>query len=84
MVDTTVSPQNPRARNVLMKLEDDSSLKEIEDQDSQNPSTPITRTDMAVAPVYKAIVVLGFIGILTWLCITRRKRAPNTHPALVG
>ena len=31
-----------------------------------------------------AIGTLGFIGILAWLCITRRKRATNPHQALVG
>ncbi|PGH19338.1 CMGC/SRPK protein kinase [Polytolypa hystricis UAMH7299] len=40
-------------QNVLMQLEDDSSLKDIEDQESRDPSVPIITTDGA-APVYRS------------------------------
>ncbi|KAK2787077.1 hypothetical protein FQN51_003454 [Onygenales sp. PD_10] len=48
VIHTDISPQN-----VLMQLEDDSSLKDVEDQESQDPSVPIFTTDGA-APVYRS------------------------------
>ncbi|KAK2810901.1 hypothetical protein FQN50_002492 [Emmonsiellopsis sp. PD_5] len=48
VIHTDISPQN-----VLMQLEDNSSLKDIEDQESQGPSVPIVTTDGA-APVYRS------------------------------
>ncbi|KAJ5513403.1 protein kinase [Penicillium fimorum] len=48
VIHTDISPQN-----VLMKLEDDSSPKDIEDQESQDLSIPMITTDGA-APVYKS------------------------------
>ncbi|CAI7660131.1 unnamed protein product [Penicillium glandicola] len=48
---TDISPQN-----VLIKIDDDASLQGIEDQESQNPSLPITSTIYEVMPtvVYKS------------------------------
>ncbi|KAI1834470.1 hypothetical protein DTO006G1_108 [Penicillium roqueforti] len=48
VIHTNISPQN-----VLMQLDDDSCLKEIESQESQDPSVPIMTTDGA-APVYRS------------------------------
>ncbi|TPX22045.1 hypothetical protein DIZ76_016012 [Coccidioides immitis] len=48
VIHTDISPQN-----VLMQLEDDSSLKDIEDQESRDPSIPIITTNGA-APVYRS------------------------------
>ncbi|EDN10327.1 predicted protein [Histoplasma mississippiense (nom. inval.)] len=48
VIHTDISPQN-----VLMQLEDDSSLKDIEDQEALNPSIPVITTD-GVAPVYRS------------------------------
>ncbi|KAI2726238.1 hypothetical protein CBS147332_3125 [Penicillium roqueforti] len=48
VIHTNISPQN-----VLMQLDDDSCLKEIESQESQDPSVPIMTTD-GVAPVYRS------------------------------
>ncbi|KAK2757613.1 hypothetical protein FQN54_004582 [Arachnomyces sp. PD_36] len=44
-----ISPQN-----VLMQLEDHSSLKELEDQESLDPSTPIDTAEGAAPPVYRS------------------------------
>ncbi|KAG5287886.1 protein kinase [Histoplasma capsulatum G186AR] len=48
VIHTDISPQN-----VLMQLEDDSSLKDIEDQEALDPSIPVITTD-GVAPVYRS------------------------------
>ncbi|KAI2737270.1 hypothetical protein DTO013E5_6610 [Penicillium roqueforti] len=48
VIHTNISPQN-----VLMQLDDDSCLKDIESQESQDPSVPIMTTDGA-APVYRS------------------------------
>ncbi|KAJ6189768.1 protein kinase [Penicillium mononematosum] len=48
VIHTDISPQN-----VLMLLEDHSSLKDIEDQELRSPSVPVTTTNGA-APVYRS------------------------------
>ncbi|KAM5473342.1 hypothetical protein MferCBS49748_001156, partial [Microsporum ferrugineum] len=48
VIHTDISPQN-----VLMQLEDDSGLKDIEDQESRNPSVPIITIE-GVVPLYRS------------------------------
>ncbi|RAK97316.1 protein kinase [Aspergillus ibericus CBS 121593] len=60
LIHTDISPQN-----VLMDLEDDSSLKDTEDEESQDPSTPIMSQG---APIYRSrtpMLELSGIPILT-------------------
>ncbi|EGC49442.1 protein kinase [Histoplasma capsulatum var. duboisii H88] len=46
VVHTDILPQN-----VLMQIEDDTSLKDVEDQESQDPSVPITRNNGDVTTI---------------------------------
>ncbi|KAM5438051.1 hypothetical protein McanMca71_000516 [Microsporum canis] len=48
VIHTDISPQN-----VLMQLEDDSSLEDIEDQESRKPSVPIITIE-GVVPLYRS------------------------------
>lgn len=57
---TDISPQN-----VLMQLNDDSSLKNIEDQESQEPSVPVITGDTTIYKSQPTILELSGHPILT-------------------
>ncbi|OQE94905.1 hypothetical protein PENNAL_c0003G04939 [Penicillium nalgiovense] len=50
--------------------------------DQSESSSSLSTGTKAGIGIGCAIAVLGFVGILTWLCITRRKKAPNPNPAV--
>ncbi|KAJ5405013.1 protein kinase [Penicillium sp. CMV-2018d] len=56
---TDISPQN-----VLMKIEDDTSLQDIENQESQDPSLPIAST------IYGAMPIVVYKSRLTMLALS--------------
>ncbi|PYI02578.1 kinase-like protein [Aspergillus sclerotiicarbonarius CBS 121057] len=60
LIHTDISPQN-----VLMDLEDDSSLKDIEEQESQDPSTPIMSQGIPIYRSRATMLELSGIPILT-------------------
>ncbi|EEH37992.2 hypothetical protein PAAG_00913 [Paracoccidioides lutzii Pb01] len=66
---TTILGADMSPQNVLMQLEDDNSLKDIEDQEPRDPSVPIITTDGA-APMYRSRETkLGFSGLPVTLLI---------------
>ncbi|PWY82057.1 kinase-like protein [Aspergillus heteromorphus CBS 117.55] len=60
LVHTDISPQN-----VLIKLEDDSVLKDIEKQESQNPSTPVISQGVPIYHSLATMLELSGLPVLT-------------------
>jgi serine/threonine protein kinase len=59
-MSTDISPQN-----VLMEIEDDTSLKDVEDQEAQDPSAPIATDEGTVYLSRPTVLELSGHPILT-------------------